>query len=299
MFDGIDDVPTANSNKLVKSGGVASLLDEILATEKLVNLIDFEGLEFESGTINVNTGADASNNKRIRSVGVINTPLSIKVPDGFLIKFVGYYTSWTSPTAYTYATAASPNSQYYKIGTTYPYAKLIIGKSDDGLITADDLYQALPLVTNKINVIEADKAEASNLFDKSINIFDGETIIGRTINGTTDASVTTYRTTKNLVPVEYGKTYYCTGKQASGIRRGIGRYVSFYDENGALISQSSPSLDSQYYTANNESVKYIRWCWKPTDYGWTSSDADMEVMIYAGGVDAAMITPDNTSAYVL
>lgn len=156
--------------------------------------------------------------------------------------------------------------------------------------------ESLVPVYEEIEQVRENAANPANLFDKSINLFDGEVVVGWILNGVIDSSRVNYRTTKNMISVEYGKTYYCSGINSNGERRNTGRYLTEYDANGNVISHT-PFIDSSEHEITNPAVRYIRWCWNPTDDGWQSPDADMQIMIYAWSIDAEMIVSARDSGY--
>ena len=253
--------------------------------------------------INSNTGEEVSNDYRSRTG-------FIEIVPGATIQFTvfgslagqGYalydssktYVSgqdYTDGAVHTITMVVPANIHYIRISfvssanpnfSSFSFVENLSGMEYDVATLIEEVAQIGEESDNKI--------DKDILLDKSINIFDGETLVGWMLNGALDATKTTWRTTTNPIPVEYGKTYYCTGKKSTGDRVGVGRYLTEFDIDGNVISHT-PYIDTDNYTPTSASVKSIKWSWQPTENGYSDPSVDMEIMVFEFGVESKMVTP--------
>lgn len=134
----MDEVPTPNSVKPVQSGGVSACVGELTFNRLIDN-----GVVLENGTINV-AGLNVNSEIRVRTKDAFSTSVKrITAPDGFLIRGLFYYSSWTDKNNYVFSSYNVLNQQSADIDTTHAYVRAIFSNSENTNIDSEQILIAM------------------------------------------------------------------------------------------------------------------------------------------------------------
>lgn len=169
----INDLTTGGVNKALSAemgktlNGNLTQLGQDVGMLNLANLVN-GGFPFEQGRI-FGDGSVTGSTTRIRSSVAFPTPISITVPDGFLIEYAFYYDAWTSNRNFIFDHYEYPVSQSYTFDNTAPFARIVVKKTDGTDLTPDELQSALFAINTEPQIKAWILAEAFTLTSATRN----------------------------------------------------------------------------------------------------------------------------------